>query len=163
MLRKKLEDAINEQIKSELYSAYLYLAMAAHCEYKNFKGFANWLKIQAKEEVSHAMRLYDFVNDRGGRVVLGAINQPPVEYQSITEIFEKVLNHEKEVTAKINHLYDLAKEENDYALQVHLQWFINEQVEEEKNPAEILAMLQLAGESGNGIMMLDHELGERKD
>jgi len=163
MLSKKLEDAINEQIKNELYSAYLYLAMAAHCEHKNFKGFANWLKIQAKEEVSHAMRLYDFVNDRGGRVVLGAINQPPVEYQSITEIFEKVLNHEKEVTAKINHLYDLAKEENDYALQVHLQWFINEQVEEEKNPAEILAMLQLAGESDNGIMMLDHELGERKD
>ncbi|MDI3542584.1 MAG: ferritin [Candidatus Atribacteria bacterium] len=163
MLSKKLEDAINEQIKNELYSAYLYLAMAAHCEHKNFKGFANWLKIQAKEEVSHAMRLYDFVNDRGGRVVLGAINQPPVEYQSFTEMFEKVLNHEKEVTAKINHLYDLAKEENDYALQVHLQWFINEQVEEEKNPAEILAMLQLAGESGNGIMMLDHELGERKD
>jgi len=163
MLSKKLEDAINEQIKNELYSAYLYLAMAAHCEHKNFKGFANWLKIQAKEEVAHAMRLYDFVNDRGGKVVLSAIDQPPAEYQSLTEIFEKVLNHEKGVTAKINHLYELAKEENDYPLQVHLQWFINEQVEEEKNPAEILAMLQFTGESGNGIMMLDHELGERED
>jgi len=163
MLSKKLEDAINEQIKNELYSAYLYLAMAAHCEHKNFKGFANWLKIQAKEEVAHAMRLYDFVNDRGGKVVLSAIDQPPAEYQSLTEIFEKVLNHEKGVTTKINHLYELAKEENDYPLQVHLQWFIDEQVEEEKNPAEILAMLQLIGESGSGIMMLDHELGERKD
>ena len=163
MLSKKLEGAVNEQIKSELYSAYLYLAMAAHCEHKNFKGFANWLKIQAKEEVAHAMRLYDFVNDRGGKVVLSAIDQPPAEYQSLTEIFEKVLNHEKGVTTKINHLYELAKEENDYPLQVHLQWFIDEQVEEEKNPAEILAMLQLIGESGSGIMMLDHELGERKD
>ena len=137
--------------------------MVAHCEHKNFKGFANWLKIQAKEEVAHAMRLYDFVNDRGGKVVLSAIDQPPAEYQSLTEIFEKVLNHEKGVTTKINHLYELAKEENDYPLQVHLQWFIDEQVEEEKNPAEILAMLQLIGESGSGIMMLDHELGERKD
>ncbi|HPZ40659.1 ferritin [Candidatus Sordicultor fermentans] len=163
MLSKKLEGAVNEQIKNELYSAYLYLAMAAHCEHKNFKGFANWLKIQAKEEVAHAMRLYDFVNDRGGKVVLSAIDQPPAEYQSLTEIFEKVLNHEKGVTTKINHLYELAKEENDYPLQVHLQWFIDEQVEEEKNPAEILAMLQLIGESGSGIMMLDHELGERKD
>lgn len=163
MLSKKLEGAVNEQIKNELYSAYLYLAMAAHCEHKNFKGFANWLKIQAKEEVAHAMRLYDFVNDRGGKVVLSAIDQPPAKYQSLTEIFEKVLNHEKGVTTKINHLYELAKEENDYPLQVHLQWFIDEQVEEEKNPAEILAMLQLIGESGSGIMMLDHELGERKD
>jgi ferritin len=163
VLSKKLEGAVNEQIKNELYSAYLYLAMAAHCEHKNFKGFANWLKIQAKEEVAHAMRLYDFVNDRGGKVVLSAIDQPPAEYQSLTEIFEKVLNHEKGVTTKINHLYELAKEENDYPLQVHLQWFIDEQVEEEKNPAEILAMLQLIGESGSGIMMLDHELGERKD
>jgi len=163
VLSKKLEGAVNEQIKNELYSAYLYLAMAAHCEHKNFKGFANWLKIQAKEEVAHAMRLYDFVNDRGGKVVLSAIDQPPAEYQSLTEIFEKVLNHEKGVTTKINHLYELAKEENDYPLQVHLQWFIDEQVEEEKNPAEILAMLQLIGESGSGIMMLDYELGERKD
>jgi len=163
VLSKKLEGAVNEQIKNELYSAYLYLAMAAHCEHKNFKGFANWLKIQAKEEVAHAMRLYGFVNDRGGKVVLSAIDQPPAEYQSLTEIFEKVLNHEKGVTTKINHLYELAKEENDYPLQVHLQWFIDEQVEEEKNPAEILAMLQLIGESGSGIMMLDHELGERKD
>jgi len=163
VLSKKLEGAVNEQIKNELYSAYLYLAMAAHCEHKNFKGFANWLKIQAKEEVAHAIRLYDFVNDRGGKVVLSAIDQPPAEYQSLTEIFEKVLNHEKGVTTKINHLYELAKEENDYPLQVHLQWFIDEQVEEEKNPAEILAMLQFIGESGSGIMMLDHELGERKD
>ncbi len=87
MLSKKLESAVNEQIKNELYSAYLYLAMAAHCEHKNFKGFANWLKIQAKEEVAHAIRLYDFVNDRGGKVVLSAIDQPPAEYQSLTEIF----------------------------------------------------------------------------
>ncbi len=163
MLSKRLEQAINEQIKNELYSGYLYLAMAAQCESMNLKGFAHWLKVQAKEELGHAMRLYDFVNDRGGRVVLEAIEKPPVEYPSLQAMFTTVLEHEQKVTVLINKLYEMAKEENDYPLQVHLQWFIEEQVEEEKNPTEILAMLKLTGEGGNGLLMLDSKLREREE
>lgn len=163
MWSEKLEKAVNEQIKNELYSGYLYLAMAAQCESMNLKGFAHWLKVQAKEELGHAMRLYDFVNDRGGRVVFEAIEKPPVEYTSLREMFETVYQHEQKVTGLINKLYEMAKEENDYPLQVHLQWFIDEQVEEEKNASEIVAMLKLAGESGSGLLMLDKALGERKE
>jgi len=162
MFSKKLEQAVNEQIKNEIYSGYLYLAMAAQCESMNLNGFAHWLKVQAKEELGHAMKLYDFVNDRGGRVVLEAIDKPPVEYKSLQAMFEAVYEHEQKVTGLINKLYELAKVENDYPLQVHLQWFIDEQVEEEKNAVEILAKLKLVGESGNGLMMLDKVLGERE-
>jgi len=163
MFSKNLEQAVNEQIKNELYSGYLYLAMAAQCESMNLKGFAHWLKVQAREELGHAMKLYDFVNDRGGRVVLEAIDKPPVEYRSLQEMFEAVYKHEQKVTGLINKLYEMAKAENDYPLQVHLQWFIDEQVEEEKNASEILAMLKLTGESGSGLLMLDRALGERKE
>lgn len=163
MLSQKLEQAVNEQIKNELYSGYLYLAMAAQCESMNLSGFAHWLKVQAKEELGHAMKLYDFVNDRGGRVVLEAIDKPPVEYKSLRDMFETVYQHEQKVTGLINKLYEMAKAENDYPLQVHLQWFIDEQVEEEKNATEILAKLKLVGESGNGLMMLDKVLGEREE
>ncbi|MEN3185809.1 MAG: ferritin [Atribacterota bacterium] len=162
MLSQKLEQAVNEQIKNELYSGYLYLAMAAQCESMNLGGFAHWLKVQAKEELGHAMKLYDFVNDRGGRVVLEAIDKPPVEYKSLQEMFEAVYKHEQKVTGLINALYEMAKVENDYPLQVHLQWFIDEQVEEEKNAVEILAKLKLVGESGNGLMILDKVMGERE-
>ena len=162
MFSKNLEQAVNEQIKNELYSGYLYLAMAAQCESMNLKGFANWLKVQAREELGHAMKFYDFVNDRGGRVVFEAIDKPPVEYRSLQEMFEAVYKHEQKVTGLINKLYEMAKAENDYPLQVHLQWFIDEQVEEEKNASEILAMLKLTGESGSGLLMLDRALGERK-
>ena len=163
MFSKNLEQAVNEQIKNELYSGYLYLAMAAQCESMNLKGFAHWLKVQAREELGHAMKLYDFVNDRGGRVVLEAIDKPPVEYRSLQEMFEAVYKHEQKVTGLINKLYEMDKAENDYPLQVHLQWFIDEQVEEEKNASEILAMLKLTGESGSGLLMLDRALGERKE
>jgi len=162
MFSKNLEQAVNEQIKNELYSGYLYLAMAAQCDSMNLKGFANWLKVQAREELGHAMKFYDFVNDRGGRVVFEAIDKPPVEYRSLQEMFEAVYKHEQKVTGLINKLYEMAKAENDYPLQVHLQWFIDEQVEEEKNASEILAMLKLTGESGSGLLMLDRALGERK-
>jgi len=163
MFSKNLEQAVNEQIKNELYSGYLYLAMAAQCESMNLKGFAHWLKVQAREELGHAMKLYDFVNDRGGRVVFEAIDKPPVEYRSLQEMFEAVYKHEQKVTGLINKLYEMAKAENDYPLQVHLQWFIDEQVEEEKNASEILAMLKLTGESGSGLLILDRALGERKE
>jgi ferritin len=162
MFSKNLEQAVNEQIKNELYSGYLYLAMAAQCDSMNLKGFANWLKVQAREELGHAMKFYDFVNDRGGRVVFEAIDKPPVEYRSLQEMFEAVYKHEQKVTGLINKLYEMAKAENDYPLQVHLQWFIDEQVEEEKNASEILAMLKLTGESGSGLLILDRALGERK-
>ncbi|MCX7667331.1 MAG: ferritin [Atribacterota bacterium] len=163
MLSKKLEQAVNEQIKNELYSGYLYLAMAAQCESMNLSGFAHWLKIQAKEELGHAMKFYGFINDRGGRVVLEAIDKPPVEYKSLQDMFEAVYQHEQKVTGLINKLYEMAKEENDYPLQVHFHWVIDEQVEEEKNAAEILAHLKLVGETGSGLMILDKKLGEREE
>ncbi|MCD6156277.1 MAG: ferritin [Candidatus Atribacteria bacterium] len=162
MLSKKLEDALNEQIKNELYSAYLYLAMAAQCEAQNLNGFAHWLKVQAKEEISHGMKIYDFVNDRGGRVILKAIEQPPVEFGTPLDMFKKVLEHEQKVTSMINQLYQLAKEENDYPAQVMLQWFINEQVEEEKNASYILGILNYTEGKGQGLLMLDRELGKRE-
>lgn len=162
MLSKRLEEAVNEQIKNEFYSAYLYLAMAAQCEAMNLKGFAHWLKVQAKEELSHGMRLFDFVNDRGGRVVLRGIEQPPSEYPSLKAMFEAVLEHEKKVTGMIHKLYEMAREEKDYPLMTHLQWFIDEQVEEEKNAAEIVAYIKMAGE-GPGLLVLDAKMGERKD
>lgn len=163
MLSKKLEDALNEQIKNELYSAYLYLAMAAQCEAQNLSGFAHWLKVQAKEEISHGMKIYDFVNDRGGRVILKAIEQPPVEFGTPLDMFKKVLEHEQKVTSMINQLYELAKEENDYPAQVMLQWFIDEQVEEEKNASYILGILNYTEGKGQGLLMLDRELGKRKE
>jgi len=162
MMNKKLEDAINEQIKNEFYSAYLYLAMAAQAESMNLKGTANWLKIQAKEELSHGMKFYDFVNERGGRVLVKAIEQPPVELKSVLDIFEKTLEHEQIVTAMINNLYEIALKEKDYPAQIMLQWFIDEQVEEEKNASEIIATIKMAGEKGQALVMLDHELGKRE-
>jgi ferritin len=162
MLSKKLEEALNEQIKNELYSAYLYLAMAAQCEAQNLNGFAHWLKVQAKEEIGHGMKLYDFVNDRGGRVILKAIEQPPVEFGTPLDMFKKVLEHEQKVTSMINQLYELAKQENDYPAQVMLQWFIDEQVEEEKNASYILALLNYTEGKGQGLVLLDRELGKRE-
>ncbi|MDK2896424.1 MAG: ferritin [Candidatus Atribacteria bacterium] len=162
MLKKNLEEALNQQIKNELYSAYLYQAMAAQCESMNLKGFAHWLTVQAKEEVEHARRLYDFINDRGGRVILEAIDKPPVEFGGVNEMFQKVLEHEQKVTSMINQLYQLAQQENDYPSQICLQWFINEQVEEEKSAAEIIGMLNYVGDKGQGLIMLDRELGKRE-
>ncbi|HSV31373.1 MAG TPA: ferritin [Atribacteraceae bacterium] len=163
MLSKKLEAAINEQIKNELYSAYMYLAMAAQCEPQNLKGFAHWLKVQANEEVSHAMKFYKFVNERGGRVTLHQIEQPPVEYGNPQAIFQKVLEHEQKVTAMINNLYDSARSENDYPAQSLLNWFVDEQVEEEANAAEILETLRMIGDKGHALVMLDRELGKREE
>ncbi len=162
MMSKKLEEAINEQIKNEFYSAYLYMAMAAQAESMNLKGTAHWLKVQAKEELNHGMKFYDFLNERGARALLKAIEQPPAEFQSILTVFEKTLEHEKKVTAMINNLYEIALAEKDYPAQIMLQWFIDEQVEEEKNASEIIATIKMAGEKGQALIMLDHELGKRE-
>jgi ferritin len=161
MLSKAMQDAINEQIKNELYSAYLYLSMAAYSEAANLPGFAQWMKVQSQEEVEHAMKFFDFVNERGGRVVLQAIDQPPVEFESPLDIFEKTLEHERKVTGLIHRLYELALKENDYAAQVMLHWFIEEQVEEEQNAAQILETLQMVGDKTQALFMLDRELGKR--
>lgn len=163
MLSKAMQDAINEQIKNELYSSYLYLAMSAYCEANNLPGFAHWLRVQSQEEIEHAMKFFGFVNERGGRVVLEAIDKPPVEFESPVKIFEETLNHERKVTAMINSLYELALEEKDYASQVMLHWFIDEQVEEEANASYILDTLKAVGEKGQALVMLDRELAKRGD
>jgi len=161
MLSKKLEAALNEQIKHEKYSAYMYLAMSAQCEEANMKGFARWLRVQAQEELSHALRIFDYINERGGRVRLQAIDEPPMEYGTPLQMFEKVYEHEQKVTGFINALYDLARSENDYPTQIHLNWFIEEQVEEEASASEIVETLKMIGEKGHALVMLDRELGKR--
>ena len=161
MLSKVVQDGINEQIKNELYSAYLYLSMSAHFEAANLSGFAHWMRLQSQEEVSHAMKFFDFVNNRNGRVVLQAIDQPPVEFGSSLDIFEQTLEHERKVTAMINRLYKLALEESDYPTQVMLQWFIEEQVEEEASAEQIVEMLKMIGDETRSLIMLDRELGQR--
>jgi ferritin len=161
MISKSMQDAINEQIKNEIYSAYLYLSMSAHFEGRNLNGFAKWLRVQANEELGHAMKFYDYLFERGGQVVLKAIEQPPSEWKSNLEVFEQVLEHEQKVTAMINKLYEQALKENDYPSQILLQWFINEQVEEEKNATQIIENLKLIDAHGTAVLMLDHELGKR--
>ncbi len=161
MLSEKLQSALNDQIRKELYSAYLYLAMAAHFEAANLPGFAHWMKAQSEEETEHGMKFYEFINDRGGRVKLQAIDQPPVEFGSPLEVFKVVVNHEEQVTASIHKLYALAQSENDYPTQVMLHWFIDEQVEEEKNANSIAEMLKLAGDQGAALLMADRALGAR--
>jgi ferritin len=159
---KKLQKAFNDQIKNELYSAYLYLAMAAYFDSKSLSGFSHWMKVQHKEEVSHAMKMFDFLNDRGVRVLLQPIAQPTLEYGSTLEVFEETLKHEKKVTSLINALYDLARQVEDRASGVFLQWFISEQVEEEKNATQIIETLKMIKPEGPALVMLDRELAKRE-
>jgi ferritin len=161
MIGKAMQDAINEQINKELFSSYLYLSMAAYFENKNLTGFAHWMRIQEAEEREHAMKFYDFTLERGGQVMLKAIEAPAGTWNSNLELFREVAEHEAKVTASINELYELALAEKDYPAQVMLQWFINEQVEEEKNAAEIVANLELIEERGTAVLMLDHNLAKR--
>jgi len=161
MISKTMQDAINEQINKELYSSYLYLSMAAYFEDKNLPGFAKWLHIQEGEERGHAMKLYEFLVDRGGRVLLKPIAAPETDWKTSLDLFKQVAEHEAAVTASIHALYALAMKENDYAAQVMLHWFITEQVEEEKNAAEIVQQLELVEARGTAVLMLDHRLGKR--
>jgi ferritin len=161
MLSKTMQDALNDQIQKEYHSSYLYLAMAAYCEANNLPGSGQWMRVQSQEELAHALKLYDHVVDRGGRVTLQAIPQPPAEYKSALDVFEKVLAHEQLVTAAIHKLYALAVKEADYAAQVMLQWFVTEQVEEEKSATQVVEQLKMVSESKNGLYMLDRHLGER--
>ena len=160
-LSKKMQDAINEQIREELASAYIYLSMAAYCESINLQGFAHWMQAQSNEEVEHAMKFYGYVHERGGRVVLGALEQPPIEFDGPVDVFEKTLAHEQYITDRIHKLYALAAEENDYASLGILQWFVDEQVEEENSATEILDILKMIGDKGQALFMLDRQLGSR--
>ena len=160
-MNKKLQVAFNEQIKNEFYSAYLYLAMAAYFEAKNLAGFAHWLKVQFKEEQSHGMKILGFLNDRGIKAILESIPKPPADFGTPIQAFEEVLSHEKKVTALIDKLYAIAKEADDNASAVFLQWFINEQVEEEKNATVIIETLKMLKDSP-ALIMLDRELAKRE-
>ena len=161
MYSKRVMELMNEQIKHELYSAYLYLSMSAYFEGESLPGFAHWMRVQAAEEQEHAMKFYDFIYERGGRVVLQAIDQPPAEFESLREVFKQTLEHEKKVTGLIEAIYAVAVEDKDYASQTFLNWFINEQVEEEKNATDLLETLRMVGDKGSALIMFDRELGRR--
>jgi ferritin len=161
MLNRNLEAAINDQIKHELYSAYLYLSMSAWAESNNMPGAAKWLGKQAQEEQEHALKFYGYVHDRGGKVTLQAIPQPPAEWTSMLDVFEQVKEHEAKVSGLIHRLYEISLKENDYASQVMLQWFVTEQVEEEKSAATIVDALRHVGTQGAALFMVDRWLGER--
>jgi len=160
-MKQALQDMMNDQIKHELYSAYLYLSMSSYCESINMPGAAHWMRLQAQEEVAHAMKFFDFIIDRGGQVSLQAIDQPPTEFDSLLEIFEQALAHEKHVTSLINSIYDVAMREQDYAAQALLQWFVTEQVEEEKNADDVVQTLKMVEGQPAGLFIVDRELGAR--
>ncbi|NMC14780.1 MAG: ferritin [Chloroflexi bacterium] len=163
MISLIVQNAMNEQIKNELFSAYLYLSMAAFFEEKNLPGFAHWMRVQAQEEQEHALKFFDFIHDRGGKITLLPIEQPKAEWKSALDAFNDAYEHEQLVTGMINKIYETALEQKDYPSQIMLQWFIDEQVEEEKNASDIVEQLKRIEERGTAILMLDHELGKRSE
>ncbi len=160
MLSDKIQDALNEQINAEFYSAYLYLAMSAWCEDKDLAGMAHWFRIQAQEEAAHAMKFLEYVTNRSGRVVLGAVAAPPKDWDSPIHVFQHTLEHERDVTARVNKLVDVARDSGDHQTEALLHWFVTEQVEEEATAASIVGRLKLAGDGG-GLFMIDDQLGQR--
>ncbi len=162
MISQGVQDAINEQIKHEFFSAYIYLSMSAYFESTNLPGLGNWMKAQAREEVIHGMKLFDFIHDRGGRALLKPIEGPPTDFKSPLDVFEQALKHEQAVTKMINNLYEVADKAHDFATQVALQWFITEQVEEEKTADLLVEQLKMVGSDRPALLMLDRELGSRQ-
>lgn len=161
MINKKIEEAFNKQLNAETYSAYLYWAMSASLEKMNLPGFANWMRVQAQEEMTHAMKFYTHIIERDGTVELTAIDAPPVKWDNIKAVFESALEHERLVSGLINNLVDLAIEQKDHAANMFLQWFVTEQVEEEKNATDILGKLEIAGNTAAGLYLLDNEMATR--
>ncbi len=161
MLTKRMEEAINKQINAEIWSAYLYLSMSAYFESINLPGFANWMKIQWQEELTHANKFFDYVNERGGRVHLEAIAAVKTEWESPIEAFQETLDHERHVSSLINDLVNIAVEEKDHATNNMLQWFVAEQVEEESNADDLVMQLKMIQGHGHGMLMLDRELASR--
>ncbi|MGH7508424.1 MAG: ferritin [Gemmatimonadales bacterium] len=162
MMSQKMQDAFNEQMKQEFYSSYLYLSMSAYCDAANLPGLAAWMRAQAREEANHAMKIFDHLLDRGGRIQLQPISGPPANFTSPREVFEQAHRHEKEVTASINQVYGMAMDERDFASRVFLDWFVQEQVEEEKTSGLLAEQLRMIGEDRPGLLMLDRELGQRR-
>jgi len=162
MITEKMQNKLNFQINREIFSAYLYFSMASYASSKGLDGFANWFLCQYKEELYHAEKIYHYVNEQGRKVKLQEIEKPEEDFASVTDLFEKTLVHEKKVTGLIHDLVKLAREENDYATEVFLQWFVTEQVEEEAEPDHILQKLKMIGKEGNGVIMMDKALASRK-
>ncbi len=162
MLKESMQNALNEQINREFYASFLYLAMAAHFEAANLQGFAQWMYAQSEEEYGHAMRLFHFILDRGGRVELNSVEGPPRQFGGHLAVFEQAFAHERQVSEMIDQLYGQAQAENDFATQIQLQWFVTEQVEEENLISSIVERLRLAADSNSALLMLDMELGQRE-
>ncbi len=161
MISNKMEEALNGQVNAEMYSAYLYLSMESYFRSLNLSGFANWMRVQVQEELMHAIKIYDFVNECGGRVTLKAIEGPPTKWESPLAVFEAVYAHEQKVTGLINELVDLAIKEKDHATNTFLQWFVNEQVEEEDSADQVVQKLKMIKNDPGGLFLVDRELGQR--
>jgi ferritin len=162
MIDSNLEKALNKQLNLELYSAYAYASMAAYFEYKNYNGFASWMRMQAAEEMGHAQKFYQYILNVGGRVMLDAIDKPPADFKSPLSVFKGALEHERKVTKSIYKLMDLANSESHHATATFLQWFVTEQVEEEAVADNIVQRLSMIGDSPEGLFMMDRELGARQ-
>ncbi|WP_456329618.1 ferritin [Archaeoglobus sp.] len=161
-ISEKMVEALNRQINAEIYSAYLYLSMAAYFDSIGLKGFSNWMRVQWQEELTHAMKMFDFISERGGRVRLYAVDEPPSNWNSPLAAFEQVYEHEVNVTKRIHELVELAMNEKDFATYNFLQWYVAEQVEEEASSLEIVEKLRLIGEDNRGLLFLDKELSLRQ-
>jgi len=161
MIGKKMEEALNGQLNAELYSAYLYLSMAGYFESIDLKGFANWMRVQVQEEQFHAMKLYDYIFERGGKVTLRSVDAPPFDWNCPLAVFEATLEHEQKVTGLINDLVYLAREEKDNASEIYLQWYVHEQVEEENNVGTVLGQLKLIKDSPQALFMMDNQMAQR--
>jgi ferritin len=162
MMSKTMQDALNEQMKHEFYSAHLYLSMSAYCDRANLPGLARWMRVQAQEENKHAMKIFDHLLDRGGKVEMHQLDRPPSDFASARDVFEQAHKHEQQVTASINKVYGMAMDERDFASRVFLDWFVQEQVEEEKTSGLLAEQLRMVGDDRPGLLMLDRELGQRK-
>jgi ferritin len=161
MISQKMQDALNAQINAEWYSSYLYLSMNSYFTSMNLVGMATWMRVQTQEEMFHGIKMYDFVNERGGRAILQTIDQPPALWDSPLAVFEASLAHEQKVTGLINNLVDLSMSERDHATTIFLQWFVTEQVEEEANASGIVSKLKMIGHDASSLFALDQELGQR--
>jgi ferritin len=162
MLSKTVEDALNKQVNREFYSSYLYLAMSAYFENENLQGFAQWLKVQAKEENNHAMKIYEYIIARGGKAEFASIEAPKAKWASAGKVFEEAYSHEQKVTGMVNSLVELAIAEKDHATFEMLQWFVKEQVEEEKQAFEVLAQIRMVGDTPGRLLYLDRHVGKRE-
>ncbi len=160
-MKASIQKSINNQIAFEQDSSRLYLAMSSWCERKGFRGFAQWLRVQSMEENSHAMKLINFLLDRGGTLELAELKSPAKDFDSLTHVFEQALHHEVTITERINAMFELARQEKDYATEIALQWYVTEQVEEEANFGQVLEQLRSVGEKSSGVWYMDSKMGKR--